>query len=601
MLFFYIILLFVLLFRNVLGVNTRYYELNITSIRYNADCSDHQSSVLMINNQLPGTPIYLYKGEQVTIIVRNNILPNLPVHGGAGMDATIHFHGIRQIKSVQSDGVPFLTQKPISPGDYFTYTFDVPDQVGTFFYHAHVGLQEMSVFGPVIIYESEQADPTMAKGDSLLQDGPFKYDDERIISISEWWHMDRGQFEAYYLGKNFTLIKEAQSFLINGQGIYSTQMDLDANCKGFNIVPVDPFKTYRIRVIGAMTFRTVGFAIANHKLLVIEVDGDFVKPYYVDYLEVSPGQRFSVLIVTDQHKYDEFGIAVIRKWAAGLPPMTNGNAILKYNRPSNHSTTAANISGITTHGKTLSAAAAGSNPVVILSAPMLQPDFPLNDTIHWYWNDLQPYYHVDPIALGASHRTIKLRGSQIVSNNLTRWYINDISFVEKHDQVILHDILDRIRPLPSTKNIDNTTGYDHTLGTYPLFHSEVIDIVIQTTHGAGEPCRSHPWHTHGHSHWEIAYGSGEYTEERDGLTRNVPYPIYKDLTLVYPGESEKKFLTPNQTEIGCGWSKIRIIADNPGVWAMHCHNSPHMYMGMMIALEESPHLIVASSRDNSGG
>lgn len=550
--FLFILILF-LTRSNVFGVNIRYYELNITSIRYNADCSDHQSSVLMINNQLPGTPIYLYKGEQVNIIVRNNILPNLPVHGGAGMDATIHFHGIRQINTVQSDGVPFLTQRPISPGDYFTYNFHVPDQSGTFFYHAHVGLQEMSVFGPIIIYESEQADPTLSSN-SLLQDGPFKYDDERVISISEWWHMDRGQFEAYYLGTNFTLIKEAQSFLINGQGVYSTDMDLDTNCKGFSIIPVDPFKTYRIRVIGAMTFRTVGFSIANHKLQVIEVDGDYVKPYYVDHLEISPGQRFSVLIVTDQHINDEFGIAIIRKWAAGTPVMTNGNAVLKYNRPS--SIAGAASSTIIGHGKSLST---GSNPV-ILSTPLLQPVFPLNDTIHWYWNDLQPYFDVHPIALGESHRTIKLRGSQIVTNNLTRWYINDISFVEKHDQVILHDIFNGTRPLPSTKNIDNVTGFDHILGTYPLFHSEVIDIVIQTTHAVGEPCRSHPWHTHGHSHWEIAYGGGEYTEERDGLTRNVPNPIYKDLTLVYPGESEKKYLTPNQTEIGCGWSKIRIVA-----------------------------------------
>jgi FtsP/CotA-like multicopper oxidase with cupredoxin domain len=27
------------------------------------------------------------------------------------------------------------------------------------------------------------------------------------------------------------------------------------------------------------------------------------------------------------------------------------------------------------------------------------------------------------------------------------------------------------------------------------------------------------------------------------------------------------------------------------MWAMHCHNTPHMFMGMMIVLEESPELI----------
>jgi FtsP/CotA-like multicopper oxidase with cupredoxin domain len=27
--------------------------------------------------------------------------------------------------------------------------------------------------------------------------------------------------------------------------------------------------------------------------------------------------------------------------------------------------------------------------------------------------------------------------------------------------------------------------------------------------------------------------------------------------------------------------------DNPGVWAIHCHNTPHMVMGMMVAIEEA--------------
>lgn len=549
---FFIPLLILFILKGATASSIRFYELNITSVRRNPDCSDHESSVLVVNNQLTGIPIYLNKGDKAQILVRNNILPNRPVYGGVGMQVTVHFHGIRQISSVGSDGVPYLTQRALKPGESILHEFVVDDQVGTFFYHAHAGLEEMSVFGPIIIYDSEKAVPSsriVHGGAEKLKDGPYTYDDERIISLSEWWHSDRGQFEAYYLGPNFTQIFEAQTILVNGQGIYQdTGMDLVSNCRGYAVVPVEPHKVYRLRIIGAMTFRTLGFAIANHLMQVIEVDGDFVRPYVVDYLELSPGQRMSVLIKTN-HPVADYGIGLVRRWAAGVPAATNGHAILRYQEPkSNFVPWSFNYKTAQTIGTR------------VLAPSALQPTFPVNDTIHWYWSKLTPYNGPDPITKVKSNRTIKLVGSQKITNGLTRWYVNDVSFREREDRVILYDIVNKTRALSNKLDRDPITGFDKVLGTYPLDHLEVVDIVIQTRHAIGEPCRSHPWHTHGHSHWEIAYGHGEYVEERDGLTRNVPNPIYKDLTLVYPGKDEIKYITPNQTSIGCGWSKIRILA-----------------------------------------
>ncbi|KAI9344776.1 Cupredoxin [Pilaira anomala] len=558
----------------------RYYEMNITSARYNPDCSDHQSSVLMINNQLPGIPIYLHKGERVQIMVRNNILPDRPVFGGVGMVASIHFHGIKQLNSVQSDGVPHLTQQPIQPGESFLYDFEVPDQVGTFFYHAHVGLQEMSVFGPIIIYDSKNSDPATAKKGRQLRDGPFRYDDERIVALSEWWHTDRGQFEAYFRGTNFTNIFEAETYLVNGQGIYDTGVDLDSYCRGYAIIPVDQNKTYRLRVIGGMSFRTLGFAIAGHTMTVIEVDGDYIKPYDVDYLEVSPGQRFSVLITTN-NEIDDYGINLQRRWskpAVDFP--TNGHAILQYRKK--YSTFKSWSFNDTTDQPS------GER---ILSRATLEPSFPLNDTIHWKWNNMEPYYDVHPVVKKDSNRTIILKSALHKHDGLTRFYINGVSFPDHNTTVILHDIVNQTRPLPAINNRDPITGYDKYLETYPMDHMEILDVVIQNTRTENEPCRSHPWHTHGHSHWEIAYGEGEYNHTRDGHIRNVPNPILKDLTLVYPNKDERTSEGPGEIEYGCGWAKIRMLADNPGVWAMHCHNIPHAHMGMMIAFEESPELI----------
>ncbi|KAI7906792.1 Cupredoxin [Cokeromyces recurvatus] len=572
--------------------HTRYYQLNITSKRYNADCSDHQSSVLMVNNRLPGTPIYLVKGDRVLLNVCNNIEPDTRINGGVGWDIIVHLHGILQIGSPGSDGVPYLTQRPIAPGECFLHDVTVVNQEGTYFYHAHVGLKEMSVYGAIIVYESERAvpksSPIYKKGNhrnkAMVQDGPFKYHDEHTLLISEWFHADTGQFEEYFLGTNFAGLIDADTILINGQGIYNEEIDIDNSCKGYAIIPVEPSKTLRLRIIGGLIFRTIGFALAGHKMKVIEVDGNYVKPYEVDYLEVSPAQRFSVLITTDQAPGD-YGINIQRRLVDSNIRMTNGHAIMRYQK------------------KASSFKAWYFNPQTnqrsgtrIISAPENQPVFPADDTHHWYWNHLVPYYGVDHIASKKvkSNRTILLRSSTESINNITHWYVNNEAHTEDsgHTSVLLYDVLNKTRPLPNPRNRDRVTGYDSVLKTYPLQSQEIVDIVLQTTLDNNDNCRYHPWHTHGHFHWEIAYGHGEYIEKRDGHIRNVPTPIAKDLTLVYV-DSDEEILNNNKDKKhrGCGWSKIRIIANNPGIWAIHCHVTPHMFMGMMAVLEEAPELI----------
>lgn len=38
---------------------------------------------------------------------------------------------------------------------------------------------------------------------------------------------------------------------------------------------------------------------------------------------------------------------------------------------------------------------------------------------------------------------------------------------------------------------------------------------------------------------------------------------------------------------GCGWTAIRFVANNPGVWPFHCHITWHFVMGMQVIFLES--------------
>lgn len=491
------------------------FELNITQAVINPDCSSFSTSAVLANNQLPGPAISVNQGDRVRIIVRNQLSNST---NGIN-DVTVHFHGIRQYGTPFSDGVPYLTQDPIPPGSEFIHEFRVVNQAGTYYYHAHVGLQEQTLFGPFIVHA-----PTPLPSE-------ISYDEERIISLSEWWHLHRTDFEAYVLGPNFDLIPEAASVLINGKTQYSDDEQFCQNQQPQEIVHVDPGKTYRLRVIGATTFRTLGFAIAHHNLTIIEVDGELVKPYETPFLEVAPGQRFSVLLKANQPPRD-YPIATIRRWAEGVDPRSNGRAILRYS----HTTPS------------------------LLPPASWPPSFPERETPHWIWSHLEPLHGVDPIVRKPASHTILLRTTdRRMSDGTTRWFINGIAFTEPK-RTILHDLMQRTRPAP----IRSASGYDPYLGTFPLDYYEIVDIVLQSTHRPGEPCRSHPWHTHGHSHWEIARGPGEYDPQKE---ERLPTPIQKDVTLVYPQLDPALEMDPNNasrlasdTVVGCGWSKIRILA-----------------------------------------
>ncbi|MFQ5567339.1 MAG: multicopper oxidase domain-containing protein, partial [Paracoccaceae bacterium] len=57
------------------------------------------------NNIVPGPEIRVRQGDRVRIVAEN----------GLAEDTTIHWHGIRTPNAM--DGVPYLTQKPIAPGE----------------------------------------------------------------------------------------------------------------------------------------------------------------------------------------------------------------------------------------------------------------------------------------------------------------------------------------------------------------------------------------------------------------------------------------------------------------------------------------------------
>ncbi|KAJ9050604.1 hypothetical protein DSO57_1013019 [Entomophthora muscae] len=226
---------------------------------------------ITINGQFPGPPIEAAMGDRIQVQVVNQL----------SKDFSIHWHGMRQFGTLRSDGVPGVTQEPIPPGGSYFYDFEVGDQMGTWWYHAHTGLDLIQAFGSFVVFESEDV-----KSDLILFDDRFEYDFEMVVMLSEWWHQSPSELESHLVTTPFIFPPPPNSILINGQTS--------------PVFTVERGKRYRLRLIAASGGENFSLHIPFHDLLLIEADGTVLEPLSVQRIVIGPGQRYSAILTADQ-------------------------------------------------------------------------------------------------------------------------------------------------------------------------------------------------------------------------------------------------------------------------------------------------------------
>ncbi|MET0646362.1 MAG: copper oxidase [Pyrinomonadaceae bacterium] len=108
------------------------------------------------NGSVPGPTIEIDEGDRVRIHVTNK-LPE---------GTSMHWHGLEVPPAM--DGVPFLNQPMIEPGQTFTYEFTI-NQNGTFFYHSHMAMQEMmGMIGFFIVHPKRPYAPKVDRDFGLI-------------------------------------------------------------------------------------------------------------------------------------------------------------------------------------------------------------------------------------------------------------------------------------------------------------------------------------------------------------------------------------------------------------------------------------------------
>ncbi|KAK4478555.1 hypothetical protein RD792_014039 [Penstemon davidsonii] len=146
---------------------TRHYEFNITMQNVTRLC--HTKSIVTVNGQFPGPRVVAREGDRLVIKVINHVSNNI----------TIHWHGIRQLRSGWADGPAYITQCPIQTGQSYVYNFTVVGQRGTLWWHAHVSWLRSTLYGPLIILPKKNVPYPFTK--------PYK---EVPIIFGEWFKAD---------------------------------------------------------------------------------------------------------------------------------------------------------------------------------------------------------------------------------------------------------------------------------------------------------------------------------------------------------------------------------------------------------------------------
>nr|AHD24914.1 putative laccase 1 [Flammulina velutipes] len=356
------------------------------------------------------------------------------------------------------------------------------------------------------------------------------YDDEYTVVLGDWSHQDHKT-----LMKSFLSVDNPDGAepVPDSPLIYYAQGA--SYLGGFNEnaeLNVEPGKTYRLRIINTSTFAMFMFWIDGHEMRLIEVDGIDIQETPIDLISISVAQRYSVLITARNDSSANWAIH------ANMDTDMFDEVPEALNPSKSHPFSCA-----------------------------------LTILITINYGSIEEYHEIDDISLvpfipfdaPAATRVIELEADfDTMSDGTNRGMFNQITYTPPLVPAVF-----------SALSLGSNATVEHAYGplSFVLEHLDVVDIIIKNADD-----NQHPFHFHGHIPMIVAR-SDDYINSPSPLIISAhPNPMRRDTINVPAG----------------GSATLRIIADNPGAWFMHCHIEWHLEVGLAIQLIEAP--LVAQER-----
>ncbi|KAF7054203.1 hypothetical protein CFC21_061926 [Triticum aestivum] len=542
----------------------RFYEFVVQETVVKRLCQTNR--IITVNGQFPGPTIEVHNGDTLAIRAVNL----------AQYNVTLHWHGLRQLRNGWADGPEFVTQCPIRRGSSYTYRYTIQEQEGTLWWHAHSSWLRATVHGALIILPKRG------------MPYPFpKPDKEFPVVLAEWWRRDPIAVlrQSMVTGAPPNV---SDTILINGQpGDF-----LPCSSQETSIIPVVAGETNLVRIINAAMNSELFVSLAGHKMTVVAADAVYTKPFETTVVLLGPGQTTDVLVTAHAAPGRYYLGARVYASAQNVPfDNTTATAIFQYKNAAGCPPTGAGagVGGHTGLGRPRSS----GNPGRAGPAPMF-PMLPANNdtntatgfsnlirspgpvkvpgpvtqevftTIGFGLFNCQP----GPFCQGPNNTRF---GASM--NNVSFQLPNTVSLLQAHYHRIPGVFTEDFPARPpvvfdyTSQNVPRAL-WQPVKGTrlYRVKYGAVVQMVFQDT--GIFAAEEHPMHIHGYHFYVLATGFGNYNPRRDEAKFNMVDP-------------------PSRNTIGVpvgGWAVVRFLADNPGVWLVHCHIDAHLTGGLAMAL-----------------
>ncbi|EPE10706.1 iron transport multicopper oxidase fet3 [Ophiostoma piceae UAMH 11346] len=366
---------------------------------------------------------------------------------------------------------------------------------------------------------------------------PFadQYEEEIVITLADWYHDLQKDLSPKFMSLYNPTGAEPipDSFLMN-----------DGQNNQFN---VKPNTTYLLRIINTADFIAQYFYIEGHNFTIVEVDGVYTEPQEADTLYIHIAQRYSVLLTTAASTDVNYKIVTV----ADQDLMDTVPSNLQLNN---------------------------TNWLVLnSSAPLDQAVMTVETS-----DDLLPF---DDFALVPSDGMALLPEPDI-QINVTVYMVNLMTGFNYAELNNITYTAPKVPSLYTSLSSDELRTEELVYGefTHPvvLGHNQVVEIILNNGDGG-----SHPFHLHGHNfqviNREPAYGP-TFNSYLDGDPIGYDPSNHTDFPAI-PIRRDVVVLPPQ------GFVVLRFVADNPGIWAFHCHIDWHMASGLAMTFVEAPELI----------
>lgn len=221
--------------------------------------------MLAYNGSIPGPIIKVKQESQITVNFTNN----------TDVDSTIHSHGVRVENKF--DGVPDLTQKPVKPGESFTYKLKFPD-AGVYWYHPHIRedyAQELGLYGNFIVEPNDPGYWNQVNREEAL------FLDDMLIDNGAIARFDPKTADHTLMGRFGNIM------LVNGETDY--RMDAKQG------------EVVRLYLTNAANTRTFNVSIHDVKMKLVGGDnGKFERETFVESVILGPSERAIIEVLFAQ-------------------------------------------------------------------------------------------------------------------------------------------------------------------------------------------------------------------------------------------------------------------------------------------------------------